>query len=184
MTGFSWPELIARADAAGAAVTGTTATTLLHPSSKALIPANLLRVGHRFRMRASGIISNIVTTPGTLTLDVRLAGVVAFNGGAVQLNAVAKTNVTWVLDLDLAVLSIGSGTDATIRGSGTWVSESMVGSPLPSVGGAGVAMLPATSPGAGTGFDSSAAVSVDLFAKFSLSGNSIQALDYELISLN
>ncbi len=184
MTNFSMAELIARADSAGTAVTGTSAASLLPASAKAILPGNLLRVGQRFRLRASGIVSNIVVTPGTLTLDVRMAGVVAFDGGAVQLNAVAKTNVTWELDVSLAVVSIGDGTLATIRGTGKWTSESVVGSPLPSVGGAGVALLPAASPAAGTGFDSTAAVSVDLFAKFSLTGNSIQALDYELISLN
>lgn len=177
---FKWPDVLAQADANGTAVTGTTATTLLPITAVHTFRANELRLNQRFRLRASGRMSNIVTTPGTLTMDLRMAGVIASTGPAWQLNAVAKTDVPWWLDLDFAIKAIGDGTTANLLGIGKWTCESVVGSPLPSVGGAGVLTWPASAPAVGTGFNSAAAVTCDLFAKFSLSGNSIQLHHYTL----
>lgn len=171
---YMWPETLISADVDGAAVTGTTAATLLHPTAVYTFKANELRLNDKFRIRAAGRISNIVTTPGTLTLDIRAAGVVAFNGGAMSLNVVAKTNVTWMADIDLVVRAIGSGTNAQLFGIGKFISESVIGSPLPTVGGSGVLLMPASAPAVGTGFDSTAAVALNMFAAFSLTGNSIQ----------
>lgn len=179
-----WHELLAEAKEDGTALTGTTAASILPATAKISLPANFLEVGRKLRLRASGRISNIVTTPGTLTLDARLAGVVAFDGGAMQLNAVAKTNVTWLLDMLLTCRAAGNGTIAKVIGTGMWTSESVVGSAVPGTGGSGSLLLPASAPAVGTGFDSTAAVSVDLFGKFSLSGNSLTLHDYELVSLN
>jgi hypothetical protein len=54
-------------------------------------------------IRAAGRVSNIVTTPGTLTLDVRIgptSNIIVANGGAMALNTVAKANVPWWLEWD------------------------------------------------------------------------------------
>src|ERR1051325_1159981 len=133
MTAFRFMEPISWAATSGSAVTNTTPLTLLPSQAVYTIPANTLRIGSKLLLCAGGRISNIVTTPGTLTLDFRLGGTVVFNGGAMQLNAVAKTNVTWTLWMDMLVTAEGSA--ATILGTGEWTSESVVGSPLPSAGG-------------------------------------------------
>lgn len=137
-------------------------------------------------MKAWGRISNIVTTPGTLTLDVRFGSTVVFNGAAMELNVVAKTNVTWEFDVTLVCRSIGSSTSATVLGIGKFISESVIGSAAPSAGGAGVLLLPSSAPAVGTGFDSTASQVVDLFAKWSISNaaNSIQLHNYVLEVLN
>lgn len=171
--------------------TSTTATSIIPAAARFTLPSNFFWVpGKAIRIKAMGRVSNIVTTPGTLTLDVRFGTVatpiVVFNGGAMQLNAVAKTNVTWWLETILTCRTIGSGTAATMLGIGQWSSEAVVGSPLPSAGGAGQLNMPASAPAVGTGFDSTITNVVDLFATFSISNaaNSIQLHEYTLESLN
>ena len=184
-----WVEALAWQEADGPAVTGTAAASLLIPSTSPLsgqsgrftLPANFFDVGKVLRITAAGRISNIVTTPGTLTLDVRLGSTVVFNGGAVSLNIVAKTNVTWWLEMLLTCRSIGATAAATILGVGKLTSESVVGA---AAGTTLSAALPASAPAAGTGFDSTVANVLDLFATFSLTGNSITAHEYTLEALN
>ena len=129
-----------------------------------------------------------MTTPGTLTLDVRMgptSNIVVFNGGAMALNIVAKTNVTWWLEVLLTCRTVGSGTAATLMGTAKWTSESVIGSPLPSVGGSGVLLLPSSAPAPGTGFDNTVSMVVDLFGTWSLNNaNSILVHEYALESLN
>jgi hypothetical protein len=168
------------ATASGTALTNSlTATSILHSSAKAVLPANYLTVGKVLRISASGIISNIVTSPGTLTLDVRFGSTVVFNGGAVTLNAVAKTNVSFDLRIYLTCRAVGSGTSANLMGIGALTSESVVGA---AAGTTLTASLPASAPAVGSGFDSTAAQTVDLFATFSVanSGNSIQVHEYTI----
>lgn len=187
MSRQTWQETLIAAQVDGTAVTGTSATSLLPGAAKYTLPANHCEVGRVLRVRAAGRVSNIVTTPGTLTLDVRFTAgstIVVFNGGAMQLNAVVKTNVTWVFEADLVVRAIGSGTAANLLGIGKWTSESVVGSPLPSAGGSGTLLCPASAAAVGNGFDSTLAQVVDLFATFSLTGNSITAHQFGLESLN
>lgn len=180
MFGQTFEEQLVSQQQDGTALTASvTATSILHGTGKIKIPAGYLyRVGQTLRLRAAGRVSNIVTTPGTLTLDLRLGptnNIVVANGGAMSLNAVAKTNVPWVLDWLLTLRSIGASTAATWMHQGSWLSESVVGSPLPTAGGAGVAMLPNAAPAVGTGFDSTVDNLFDLFATWSLSNaNSIQ----------
>jgi hypothetical protein len=185
MPGYQTTLVEAQSD--GTAVTGTTEATLLPGAARIFIPSGYLnRVGKRFAIRASGRISNIVTTPGTLTLRFKLgstANIAVAQSSAWQLNAVAKTNVAWYLDLTMTLRSIGSGTSATWFPMGTWTSESVVGSAVPASGGAGTAQWQASAPAVGTGFDSSVDNQIDLTAQFSLTGNSIQLHTFALEDL-
>jgi hypothetical protein len=164
----------------GTALTAsTTPTSILHPSDVYLFQANQLKRGSKLVITAHGRISNVVTTPGTLTLDVRFGSVVAANGGAMALNIVAKTNVPWVLRWELKCRSTGSGTQATMMHEGQWWSESVIGSAAPAAGGAGMHLLPNATPAVGTGFSSVANFAIDLFATWSINNaNSIQVHDY------
>lgn len=176
MPGYQTTIVEAQSD--GTAVSGTAEGTLLPGAARIFVPSNYFnRIGKRFAVRASGRISNIVTTPGTLTLKMKLgptANIAVATSQAIQLNAVAKTNVSWYLDLTMTLRSIGSGTGAAVFPMGTWTSESVVGSPVPASGGAGTAQWQAATPVVGTGFDSSVDNLLDLTAQFSLTGNSIQ----------
>lgn len=185
MPGFQ--NTIVNSQIDGTAVTGTAEGSLLPAVSKILLPSGYIdRIGKRFQIVASGRISNIVTTPGTLTLKFKLgptANIAVATSQAIQLNAVAKTNVGWLLSLDMVVRAIGSSTTANIFAQGTWLSESVVGSAVPSAGDAGGAIWQAATPVVGTGFDSSVANQLDLTAQFSLTGNSIQCHTFALEDL-
>src|SRR4051812_15535639 len=180
MPGYQTTIVEAQSD--GTAVTATAEGTLLPTPARIFIPSGYLnRIGKRFAIRASGRISNIVTTPGTLTLRMKLgptANIAVAASSAIQLNAVAKTNVSWYLDLTMTLRSIGSGTAATFFPMGTWTSESVVGSAVPASGGAGTAQWQASAPAVGAGFDSTVDNLLDLTAQFSLTGNSIQLHTY------
>jgi len=172
----------------GTALTNsTTATSILPVIAKPTLPANYLFAGKIFRVRASGRISTVVTTPGTLTLDFRLGSVSVFSSGAMTLNTTAQTNVGWIYDTMMTVRAVGATTTANILGQGLWVSHAVIGSPLPTAGGAGEHILPFnTAPVVGTGFDSTAAQLVDLFATWSVANaaNSITCHQFMIEDLN
>lgn len=177
---------MAAAQIDGPALTAsTTATSILPATAKPVVQAQTLRIGSQYLAVAAGRVSNIVTTPGTLTLDLRFGSVIVANGGAMALNIVAKTNVPWYLVWLLTCRAIGNGTSANMMHQGLWTSESVIGSPLPSAGGAGTHMLPNAAPAVGTGFDSSANQTADLFATWSLNNaNSIMAHQWGFYEIN
>jgi len=178
-----WTAPLAVAPIDGTALANSTAATSILPAQSVLsLPANYLYVGKALRIRAMGRVSNIVTTPGTLTFNVRFGAVTVATSGALPLNVVAKTNVTWRLDWLLTCRSIGNGTTATMMHGGGWKSESVIASPAAGAGGQSELLFPASAPAVGTGFDSTAAQAVDLQAQWSIAnaGNSIQLHQYVL----
>jgi hypothetical protein len=178
----SWGETLISSQVDGTAVTGTAAAAIEPPAARFTLPANFFVPGKVLRISAWGRISNIVTTPGTLTLDARFnTSTVVFNGGAFSLNTTAKTNVGWRLAMLLTCRTIGNVAVATILGQGDFTSESVVGS---AAGVANDALLPASAPVVGTGFDSTVAQTVDVFATFSLTGNSLTCHQFTLESMN
>ena len=186
-----WMQALVEAQGDGAALANSTTPTSLLPAAAryGLYGGFFDRPGKQILVKASGRISNIVTTPGTLTFDLRMgptSNIIVANGGAMSLNVVAKTNVPWYLVWLLTCRAIGSGTSANLMHQGKWESESVIGSPLPTVGGAGQHMLPNAAPAVGTGFDSTVSMIADLFATWSIAnaGNSIQLHQFSLIDLN
>jgi hypothetical protein len=166
----------------------TTATSILPASRKFTLPSYFFdAIGKTLRFRASGRISTVVTTPGTLTLDIRFGSVVVFNGAAMTLNTTAQTNVNWILEADLICRAIGSGTSANVIGQGSWKSHAVIGSSAPTAGGCGEHLLPYnTAPAVGTGFDSTASQTIDLFATWSVANasNSITTHSFSIIAIN
>ncbi len=187
MSRQTWEETLTVANADGTAIANSTSATSLLTGTAAhakfTLPANFFEIGRQLQIVASGRISNIVTTPGNLTISVRLGATTVFTSGAFGLNTTAKTNVGWWLELLLTCRSIGASTAATILGQGKFTSESVVGA---AAGTALPAALPASAPAVGTGFDSSVTNQLDLFAQFSVAnaGNSLQLHQYSLQSLN
>lgn len=187
MSSQSWVQTLINAAVDGTALTNSTTPTSIIPAAAVhTLPANDMVVGKQYRLLARGRISTLVTTPGTLTFDVRLGAVTAFASGALALNIVAKTNVSWLLELLLTCRAIGGGTSANLMGLGQFTSEAVIGSPLTSVGGSGILLLPASAPAVGTGFDSTASQAVDFRATWSVAStsNSIQLHQYSLESMN
>jgi hypothetical protein len=172
----------------GSALTNTTtATSILPVIAKPTLPANYLFAGKMFRVTASGRISTLATSPGTLTLDLRFGAVSVFSSGAMSLNATAQTNVGWIYETMFTVRAVGATTTANVLGQGSWQSHAVIASPAPTAGGAGEHILPYNAaPAVGTGFDSTAAQLVDLFATWSVANaaNSIQCHQFIIEDLN
>jgi hypothetical protein len=165
----SWQETLVSAQGDGAQILdSSTAVSIIPPAAKITLPNNWFQIGRSLRLTLAGRLSNVITTPGTLTLDFRLLAVIAFTTQAIPLNIVAKVGLPWFMQVILTCRSIGASTSAALMAQGFFCSEGYVGAPLPAVGGAGMVLVPNTAPAVGTGFDSTAANTVDIFGKFSV----------------
>ena len=181
--GYWGPLINAQVD--GSALTAsTTATSLLNAQAKYTFGAGELKIiGQTYKVRAFGRISTVVTTPGTLTLDLRLGSVIVANGGAMALSTTAKTNVTWAMEWELVLRAVGGGTTAQFMHVGNFLSEAAGATTV--AGEAKAISLPQSAPAVGTGFDSTAAAVFDLFGTWSISNaNSIQVHGFSLTSTN
>lgn len=177
---------IASAQQAGPALTGSTVQTSILNSAAipTLQASDIDGAGKIYKLTAAGQISTVVTTPGTLTFS-WMFGAIVIASAVVNLNVVAKTNVPWILEWWVSARSIGAGTLSTMIYQGRFESEAVVGSPVPTVGSAGVAMLANGAPVIGTGFNNMIPFTVDLQATWSLSNaNSIQTMWSLLESIN
>jgi len=86
------------------------------------------------------------------------------------------------MEVILTCRAIGGAAATSLMGIGTWISESAVGAPA----GAAVGVsMPASSPiVSGTLFDNTVANVLDLFATWSLTGNSILVHQYSVEAMN
>lgn len=185
----TWQETLVTSTAAGTAFnTYTTAKTVLPTGCLVTLPANWFYVGRTLRITVQGSISNIVTTPGTITLQHNLGSVAAFSTGAIQLNATAHTTLPFELVTTLTCRAVGSGTSANLMGIGhlRGVMFTKTAGQVDQVNVGDSIMVPQTAPAVGTGFDSTAAQTLDFFAGFSISnaGNQIQIQNYIVEALN
>jgi len=162
---FYVPLINAQVDGSALSNT-TTATSILPGAAKWTYPAGFFAApGYHLKVYAAGKISTAASSPGTLTLDFRIGSVVVFNGGASGTLATSASNVTWELDMDMTVRSIGNGTSATILGTGKLISAALSATTP-------IQLLPTSSPAAGTGFDSTTAAVCDLFGTWSVASAS------------
>ena len=188
MLGYS--AVIASQKAAGTLFnTYTTAKTVINPEALATLPPGFFdRVGQTLDIDVWGAISNIVTTPGTVTFQCMLGTIVVFTTGAIQLNATAHTTLPFHLHARLTLNAVGSGTSATFRGQAV-IEGVMVTLTAGQTDGANTQStinVPATAPAVGTGFDSTIQTILDFWAGFSISnaGNGVQIHQYRVSSDN
>lgn len=179
MPNNQWYAPLITLQAAGPALTNsTTQSSVLNGQAKATLPAEFLQyVGQKISIRAAGIISTAAATPGTLAWTLVFGSIAVYAGGASGTVATSAANATWTLDLDLVVRSVGSGTSATIAGSGKFLSAAL---------SATTPIQVLATPGALTGFDSTVASTVDLQATWSVASasNTLTCQMYELVSHN
>lgn len=188
----TWQEVLVSGQVDGNSLSNTTtATSIIPPASRYTLPANYFsNIGKALRVGLAGRISNIVTTPGTLTLDVRMgptSNIIVFNGGAMQLSTTAHTTLPFIVEILLTCRAIGSGTSANLMGQGIASSQTIsLTAVADSTTSVSTLMLPNTTPAVGTGFDSTVSMVVDVFAAFSIANaaNLIQVHQYVLESLN
>jgi hypothetical protein len=156
--------------------------------AKYTLPANFFIPGKGLHVTMCGDLSNIVTTPGTVTFQFMLGAVIAWTSGAINFSTTAHTTLPFWFDLDLTCQVGGAGTQAKLMGQGKMTSQCIsntsaadsVASDLPTL------LLPNTTPAQGTGFDATASQKVDIFVGFSISnaGNGVRVRQYKLIAEN
>jgi hypothetical protein len=155
-------KVLATVQSQGPTLTAAAAATCL-PAHKTTIPADTYHSpGQVLWGRLTGKISCVVTTPGTARFDLRLGGTVVFDSLAMSLNVVAKVSVHFEFEFLLTLRTIGSV--ASFMPWGKFTSEAVIGSPLPTVGGSGVLLVPYnTAPVVGATVDAQTALSLDMF---------------------
>ncbi len=150
------------------------------------LPANFFRNAglDRIVIRAMGRISTLVTSPGTLSFFVKIGSVNAAASGALSINTTAQTNATWFLEWDLTARVVGASTSTVLMHAGKFTSRATLGNVAVGTAGVLVAPFPDTAPAVGTGFDATAAQTVDLQAQWSVNSasNSILTHSYALFS--
>lgn len=188
----AWNQAIVTQEAGGAAyATYTTAKTIINQQNLYSFYANFFKIGTKLRVTANMAISNIVTTPGTITFQVMLGAVVVWTSGAIQLNATAHTSLPAKLVVDLTCqltnTTVG-GAIAKFMGQGvlTGIMFTLTAAQVDAVNTPGAFPVPATLPALGTAFDSTIAQTLDFWVGFSISagGNGVQIAQYDVEVLN
>jgi hypothetical protein len=160
--GYWAPLAIATTD--GPTLTSAAAASCLPTSAKYTFAPNVAVPGMCLRIKSSGRISCVVTTPGTARLDFRIGGNVFFDTGALNLNIVAKTTVPWWFEAILSLRQTSSGpTAAQWFGQGLFQSEAVVGSAANTAGGNGCLLAPVGTPALGTAQDWTGGGAFDCF---------------------
>jgi hypothetical protein len=179
-----WMELLVGAQVDGPTLTAAAAASCIPPAAKYTLKANYFDyIGKQLLIKAYGRISVVVTTPGTARYDVRFGATVVADSLAMPLNIVAKTSVNWELEM-LATCRL-LGTAGNLMWQGRWISEAVIGSPLPTVGGSGVFTLPFNSaPAVGANFDTTASQAVDMFFTQTVATGSMTLHQYAIYGVN
>lgn len=184
----TWQETIVVSVTDGPTLTAAARASCIPVANRIVLPNNFFYVGRILKIMMSGRISCAVTTPGTARFDICLgtAGTtIVFDTGALNLNIVAKTTVPWYFEAKLICRTIGTGTGTTFFPMGaTFVSEAVVGSPLPSVGGNGSLLVPVGTPAVGAGTDVTAASALDVFFTQTVATGSMTVHNYQVDVLN
>ncbi len=190
MTIVGYSETLITAQADGTARSSfTTAVSILPTSARYTLPPNFFSIGKKLRILAAGRISNVVTAQPTFAFTVLMgptSNITVFDGGNMTCSTTAHTNVPWKLEIDLTCRAIGGSTSANLMGQGIVWSQAFVSGASADIATHGTLLIPNTAPAVGTGFDSTVAMVVDLFAACGTSNasNAITLHQYSLEALN
>lgn len=184
MSQQGFQETLITAQVDGPTLTAAAAATCLPAQAKKTLPANFFdTIGKQIRIRASGRVSSVITTPGTVRFDVRLGGTVVFDGLAVLLDTTAAhTNEGWQLEIILTLRACGSA--ANLMGQGTWTSTNVKGVGTMPLGGLPAILPWASAPAVGSNFDATAAQQLDLFFTQTVATGSLTLHQFTVESLN
>jgi hypothetical protein len=126
--------------APGTAVTAAARTSMTAgtnaTAARFTIPGNLIKqLGDVIEIDARGIISCVITTPGTARFDFAYGatlGTALFDTQAMPLNIIARTSVPWRLNMRATCTQVG--TASSWVWDGEWLSEAMIGTALQATG--------------------------------------------------
>ena len=120
----SWTECLVNQIAAGTNFgTYTTAKTVINAQALYTLYPGYWTIGRQMRIGVQGSISNIVTTPGTITFQVMMGSIVAFTTGAIQMSTTAHTNLPFWLEIMLTCRAVGPSTSANLMGQAQIISQ-------------------------------------------------------------
>jgi len=164
----SWVEPLEATIADGAQISNSTTETIVVPDFN--IPAFYFAAGRTFRIWAFGVMSNVITTPGTLTLRIRIGGVagtVLLASAAQGLDTTARTNSLWAMQAHITCRSSGAA-GTFLSGGIMWcnVLSSTAANLLPAL--LGSAGAPLASGSAAVTVDTTAAKLLSITAQFSV----------------
>lgn len=187
-----WSQGVVSQQASGTLFnTYTTAKTVINQQALLSLGGNTFYVGQKIRVTVHMGISNIVTTPGTITFQVMLGSVVIWTSGPIQLNATAHTTLPAKLVVDLTCQIINStvgGAIAKFMGQGVLygVMFTKTAGQVDGVNSETVINVPVTAPAQGTAFDSTVSQILDFWVGFSISaaGNGVQVHQYDVDMTN
>lgn len=175
-----WKSLISL-QADGPTLTAAAAATAINTQAKVLLPGNFYTtLGEQIRVKASGRISSVITTPGTARFDLRFGANVVMDSLAILLDTVAAhTTVGWELEMTGTIRALGS--TANMIWSGKWTCEDILGVPATAPKGVLSAILPwNAAPAVGANFDASATQLVDFFFTQTAATGSMTVHQYQL----
>lgn len=185
----TWQETLISAQVTGSTFASfTTAKTVLPVGCLVTLPANWWYIGRTIRVTCVMGVSNIVTTPGTIVFQTNIGAVAAFSSGTVQMNAIAHTLLPVVYEAIITCRAVGSGTSANLIGitklNGIMLTKTAAQVDQVNIGDS--ILGPQTAPAVGTGFDSTAAGTLDFFVGFSISaaGNAVAVYQYLVEAMN
>ncbi len=188
MSKQTWVETLVTQQGAGTLFnTYTTAKTVINAQALYSLPPGFWEIGKQLEIEVMGGISNIVTTPGTITLQVMMGSIVAFTTGALQMSTTAHTTIPFWLKALLTCRAVGPTTSANLMGQAVIASQTIAATAVADGTQTHSILLgPNTAPAVGTGFDSTITNVLDFWAGFSISnaGNGIQVQQYSVRSLN
>lgn len=181
-----WNQAVVSQRAAGTLFTGyTTAKTVINQGDLYSFAPNFFQIGQRLRITVNMAISNIVTTPGTVTFQVMLGTIVVWTSGAVQLNATAHTTLPARLVVDLVCQLANTGVGGAVAkfmgmGKLDGIMFTLTAGQTDGANTSASLMVPATAPALGTAFDGTVSQILDFWTGFSISnaGNGIQVADF------
>lgn len=155
----------------GTQISNSTAETIVVPDFN--FPGFYMAAGRTLRLWAYGVMSNVVTTPGTLTLRIRwggVAGTVLVASAPQGLDTTARTNSMWALLATITCRTAGS-TGTFISGGIMWgnVLSSTAANLLPAL--LGSAGAPLASANAAVTVDTTTAKLISVTATLSVSTN-------------
>lgn len=163
----------------------TTAVSILPAAARYTVPANYFFIGKKWRVTASGRISNVVTAQPTFAFTFKLgptSNITVFDGGNMTCSTTAHTTVPWSLEIDMTCRAIG--TSANFMGQGRVWCQAFVasGATADSANTHTTLMIPNTAPTPWTNFDSTVANIADLFAGCGTAnaGNAIQLHQFSI----
>jgi hypothetical protein len=167
----NWVETLDSITTDGTQISNTVSETIVCPDFS--IPAYYMVPGRTLRILAYGVMSNVVTTPGTLTMRVRwggVAGTVLLASAAQNLDTTARTNSAWMMEAWVACRTAGAS--GTFMSGGIFmgnVLSSTASNLLPAL--LGSAGNPLASANAAVTVDTTTAKLLSVTAQFSVSTN-------------